>query len=292
MATEFGDPGLKRHAGPRRGPLEDQSHAAAGQHRGTVGSGLELGCAGEQRGQLGWCQFSAGEEMAGQAEQSTYARLVRVLTWNLLHGRSVPPSGRDLCGEFSELIASWPWDVALLQEVPPWWPGRLAERADAEARLVLSSRNSLLSLRRAIAVRWPDVIKSNGGSANAILVRGARIAEQRAERLGWWPERRWMHAVRLGDGTWVANLHANADAAQGVRAAEALTSWAEGAPVVLGGDFNVHEPALPGLSRAGGHGVDQVYVGGGLAGLGRSEVLDRGRLSDHAPVLVSVSAQV
>jgi endonuclease/exonuclease/phosphatase family metal-dependent hydrolase len=216
---------------------------------------------------------------------------VNVLTWNLLHGRSLPPSGRDLYAEFSELLASWAWDVALLQEVPPWWPERLAKRAGAEARMVLTSRNSFLAVRRAIAVRWPDVIKSNGGSSNAILVRDAAIEEQRSRRLGWWPERRWMHAVRLGDGIWVGNLHTNASASQGVRAAGTLLGWAGGGPAILGGDFNVHEPALPGLSRAGGHGVDQVYVGGGLAAAGTTRVLERGRLSDHVPVLVGVAAQ-
>jgi endonuclease/exonuclease/phosphatase (EEP) superfamily protein YafD len=71
-----------------------------------------------------------------------------------------------------------------------------------------------------------------------------------------------------------------------VRAAEALLGWANGAPAVLGGDFNVHEPALPGLKRAGGRGVDQVYAS---EGAGTTEVLDRGRLSDHAPVLVKAS---
>jgi endonuclease/exonuclease/phosphatase family metal-dependent hydrolase len=217
---------------------------------------------------------------------------MRVLSWNLLHGRSVPPSGRDLYHEFSELIASWAWDVALLQEVPPWWPDRLARRAGAEARMVLTSRNSLLPVRRAIAVRWPDLIKSNGGSANAILVRGERVSEHRKQRLGWWPERRWMHAVRLDPGIWVGNLHTNADAAQGVRAAEALLGWAERAPVILGGDFNVHHPALPGLSRAGGSGVDQVYVGEGAVAAGAPHVLDRGRLSDHAPVIVGVRVQL
>ncbi len=215
-----------------------------------------------------------------------------VLSWNLLHGRSVPGSGRDLYDEFSELITSWAWEVALLQEVPPWWPEGLARRAGAEARQVLTSRNGLLALRRAVAVRRPDVIKSNGGSANAILVRGGGITAHRTQRLGWWPERRWMHAVRLTGGTWVANLHTNADASQGTRAAEALLGWADGAPALLGGDFNVYEPSLPGLSRAGGHGVDQVYVGGGLVPEGKPQVLERGRLSDHAPVVVSVRAQL
>ena len=100
-----------------------------------------------------------------------------------------------------------------------------------------------------------------------------------------------MHAVRLGDGIWVGNLHTNAAATQGVRAAEALLGWAAGAPVILGGDFNVREPALPGLSRVGGHGVDQVYVGGGLAAPGTTQILDRGRLSDHVPVVVGVTPQ-
>jgi endonuclease/exonuclease/phosphatase (EEP) superfamily protein YafD len=55
---------------------------------------------------------------------------------------------------------------------------------------------------------------------------------------------------------------------------------------VLGGDFNVAPLALPGFVLAGGRGVDQVFVAG-LAGEG-VEVVDRGSLSDHAPILVSV----
>lgn len=208
-----------------------------------------------------------------------------MLTWNLFHGRAVPPAGHELFDEFAGLIAGWEWDVALLQEVPPWWPAELADRARAQRRLALTSRNSLLALRRAVAVRRPDVIKSNGGGANAILVRGFAIDEHRVKRLGWRPERRWVQAVRLSNGSWVGNLHTNADVGQGARAAEALLGWANGAPVVLGGDFNVHAPRLPGLTRAGGHGVDQVYVSHGA---GSTEVLERGRLSDHAPVLVSL----
>src|ERR1700749_3857557 len=97
---------------------------------------------------------------------------MRVLTWNLLHGRSVPPAGRELFDEFARALAGWEWDVALLQEVPPWWPAGLGERLRADSRSVLTSRNALLAVRRAVAVRWPDVIKSNGGGANALLVRG------------------------------------------------------------------------------------------------------------------------
>ena len=215
------------------------------------------------------------------------AAAVRVLTWNLLHGRAVPGVGHDLFDEFAASIGGWAWDVALLQEVPPWWPAPLAARLDADQRFVLTSRNALLPLRRAIAVRWPDMIKSNGGGANAILVRGQRIAEHRVLRLARLPERRWIHAVRLADGLWAGNLHAAADARQGVRAAEALLGWAAGAPAVLGGDFNVRELTLPGFTWAGGSGPDHVYVTGGLAPDGDAQVLERGSLSDHAPLLVT-----
>ena len=51
---------------------------------------------------------------------------MRVLSWNLYHGRAVPPAGRDLQAEFTAALAGWAWDVALLQECPPWWPAPLA----------------------------------------------------------------------------------------------------------------------------------------------------------------------
>ena len=95
----------------------------------------------------------------------------RLLTWNLFHGRAVPPAGRELLGEFTAALGAWEWDAALLQEVPPWWAAELASALDADYRMVLTSRNALPGVRRAIAVRWPDLIKSNGGGCDAILVR-------------------------------------------------------------------------------------------------------------------------
>jgi endonuclease/exonuclease/phosphatase family metal-dependent hydrolase len=209
---------------------------------------------------------------------------MRVLTWNLLHGRSVPPAGRDLFDEFCAALAGWEWDAALLQEVPPWWPAALGERLDADERLVLTSRNALLAARRAIAVRRPDLIKSNGGGANAILLRGDTVVQHRWRRLCLWPERRWVHAIRAEHGpTWFANLHGGGPMRDVVRAADSVTRWAGEAPVVFGGDFNVRSPALEGFEYAGGHEVDHIFVRG-LRPVAASEVLDRGRLSDHAPV--------
>ena len=216
--------------------------------------------------------------------------LLRLLTWNLFHGRALPPAGRHLLGDFANALARWEWDVALLQEVPPWWPAELAARLGADYRLVFTSRNALLPVRRAIAVRRPDLIKSHGGGANAILVRGDTITEHRWRRLRVWPERRWVHAVWLHDaGVWVANTHCGGPIREARRAAETTLRWAAaGAPLVLGGDFNIREPALAGFTYAGGEGVDEFYVRG-LSVPSRPETLDRGRLSDHAPVAVTLA---
>jgi hypothetical protein len=154
---------------------------------------------------------------------------------------------------------------------------------------VLTSRNALLPLRRAIAERWPDLIKSNGGGCNAILVRGAKVAEHCTFRLCFWPERRWLHAVRLTSGTWICNLHAGGPAGDAERGRERALEWAAGAPLVLGGDFNIHSLSLPGLIHAGGCGPDHVFAAG-LEPVGGVELLDRGRLSDHDPVVVMLSS--
>jgi endonuclease/exonuclease/phosphatase family metal-dependent hydrolase len=217
---------------------------------------------------------------------------MRVLTWNLYHGRARPPAGRALLREFAAALAGWTWDVALLQEVPPWWPPALAAVCRASERHVLTSRNFGLALRRAIAVRAPDLIKSNGGGADAILVRGD-VLEHRAQRLRCWPERRYSHGVRLPGGTWVVNVHAHnrpeeRARADCLRALAAARAWAAGAPLVFGGDLNLHRPELPGLVHVGGNHVDHVLVEG-LRAAGRREVLDRGSLSDHPPVAVTLA---
>lgn len=235
---------------------------------------------------------------------------LRVLTWNLMHGRAKPSAGRDLLADFADALSRWEWDVALLQEVPPWWPALLAERLETDQRLVLTSRNFGLPVRRAIATRWPDLIKSNGGGCNAILARRgvAAVTEQRTLRLRLAPERRWLQGVRLaGDSrqsegqsessglereVWVGNLHAtvrdaSAAIAEARQAARTLLEWADGAPAVLGGDFNVRTLSLAGFAYMGGADVDHVFASG-LARLSEPLVLDRGDLSDHAPVAVSV----
>lgn len=218
---------------------------------------------------------------------------MRILTWNLYHGRAEPPARRDLFDDFAQMLAGWDWDVALLQEVPPWWPAPLGRACGASARMALTSRNELLPLRRWAAERWPDVIKSGGGGCNAILVRETRILEHRRLRLRWRPERRVVHAARLDGGLWVANIHAQVRPHSETRkdlarAGDAVLGWAAGAPVLLGGDCNVEDPAIDGFDHLGGRGVDHV-LGRGVEATGRREVPPRGPLSDHAPVIVPVN---
>ena len=221
---------------------------------------------------------------------------MRVLTWNLFHGRAVPGAGRDLEAEYGAALAGWDWDVALLQEVPPWWPPALARACGAQQRTALTSRNALLPVRRFLARRVPDVITSNGGGANAILVRPAAgvIASHRSVVLRRRPERRVCHAVELAGGAWLANLHAQVHTEAGAqadiaRAAAATLTWAGDARALLGGDLNVRVPVAPGFHDLGGHGVDHI-LGRGFTAVRAPELPARGALSDHAPVIVRVLA--
>ena len=227
---------------------------------------------------------------------------MRVLTWNLFHGRSVPPAGRALDVQFAARIAECDWDVALLQEMPPWWPAPLARASRAQHRSALTSRNALLALRRAVADRRPDLIKSNGGGCNAILARGA-IAEHRSLRLRIWPERRVAQLLRLGDGTCVANFHASTR----VPLAEAelrqlwndALAWAGRAALIVGGDLNLRSPAAPagGIAHVAYRDVDHLFARG-LDRTGPQQLLDRRallergpvELSDHPPLAVGLRA--
>jgi endonuclease/exonuclease/phosphatase family metal-dependent hydrolase len=216
-----------------------------------------------------------------------------VLSWNLLHGRSIPDAPRSLLADFAAQLAAWEWDVALLQEVPPWWPPALGRACGASARTALTSRNWLAPASRWAAQRRPDLVKSWGGGANAILVRGENVVDHRLRTLRSWPERRVVHGVRLERGWWVCNLHAQAHSearaqADVARAAATALGWSPDAPVVLGGDLNTRSPRAPGFEPVAGHSVDHVLVRLLRAG-GPGRTLERGQLSDHAPVLADVA---
>jgi endonuclease/exonuclease/phosphatase family metal-dependent hydrolase len=200
---------------------------------------------------------------------------LRVLSWNLFHGRDFPPDpslrklrsvlfrstahnsthvqvNRSLYEEFAGVLCAANWDVCLLQECPPRWVDQLSEECQAAAYGALTSRNWLSFLRSAIAERNPDLMGSWEGGSNLTLVRppwqlvegtSVLLNPFRQRRLR---ERRRLALTRLVDRdleVCVGNLHlsTNADhaAREARRAAEAALDWARGAPVLLGGDFNV-----------------------------------------------------
>ena len=148
-------------------------------------------------------------------------------------------------------------------------------------------------LRRAISARNPDILKSGGGGANAILVRGL-ILDHRALRLRRAPEGRWVHGVRLQEGAWAVNVHSQNHPealalADTRKAIDAAREWAAGAPLVFGGDINLKRPPeFPGLVHVGGNHVDHLFTDGRPAA-GRHEVIERGPLSDHPPVAVTLA---
>src|SRR3954453_7295334 len=98
-----------------------------------------------------------------------------LLTWSLFHGRSKPETRRSLLPEFTAMLAGWEWDVALLQEGLPWWPGELPRPSRASMRMALTSPTVLPPLQRLLAESRPDALKSWAGGCNAILVRGHAI---------------------------------------------------------------------------------------------------------------------
>ena len=164
---------------------------------------------------------------------------------------------RSLRREFTEVLASIPWDVALLQEAPPRWLPRLEHDLGAEGALALTSRNFGAPLRSLLAWLNPDLIASNEGGSNQLLVRPPwRIADVREHEASPKPERRVMLWVKLeapgGRVLCVANLHGTTPGkphgpAELLAAAELAVEWAEGAPLIFGGDLNQRVSARPEL---------------------------------------------
>jgi endonuclease/exonuclease/phosphatase family metal-dependent hydrolase len=193
---------------------------------------------------------------------------MRVLSWNLYHGRDFPPVdglgagthvdvNRPLRAEFAGWVAERDWDVALLQEAPPLWFRALGRRSRANGVRVLTSRNVLLPLQRLLADLNPDLIKSWEGGSNQLFVRApGRVLEHRTMTLTRRPERRRMvwARVRLPDGRTlsVANLHASAGlpvkaSAEVLAAARNAVDWSGSDPLVFGGDLNLRPARTPAL---------------------------------------------
>ena len=214
---------------------------------------------------------------------------MRVLTWNLYHGRAVPPAGRDLLAEFAAALAGWDWDVALLQEVPPWWPprarrGRGRERAHGAD---LAQRGAAAAPARSPS-GWPDLIKSNGGGRQRDpRARRAIAAEHRRGALRRRPERRVVPrraAGRRDVGAPTCTRRCHSERARAGRHGRAARGdarrWAGGAPASCSAATpTCATRSRPGFDRAGGHGVDYVLGPRPRRPRGAASVLDRGALS-------------
>ena len=267
---------------------------------------------------------------------------MRAVTWNLFHGRDKPPGrelytwrsrllrttersathvqvNRPLLTEFSGLLDSMEWQVALLQEAPPRWLAALGRATRASSALALTSRNWLAPVRWAVARRNPDLIASNEGGSNMVLVRSPGAVEKvQRVTLTLRPERRTMLMARVrlpaGEPLAVASMHLSVpetgrSAGELVRAAEEAVRFARERPLLLGGDLNLRaaeEPqafeqvaqrfglAGPTAPRAIDHllvrGLDVTTPPAALDPA-RRELIDPSglalRLSDHAPVTAS-----
>ena len=243
------------------------------------------------------------------------SRLLRTTERGTTHAQV----NRPLFEEFATLVSSWEWDVALLQEAPPRWLAPLARRCAASGTLALTSRNFLAPVRASLAELNPDLIASNEGGSNMVLVRspGLIVALERltvARR----PERRRMLLTRvdLGEGLCcaVACLHLSVpETGQGagevVFAAQRAIAFAGEDPLVLGGDLNLRpaeEPAAfaelerrfglvpPTAPRSIDHvlarAMDVLEAPRALPAAARQVPGPAGlalRLSDHAPVIAS-----
>jgi endonuclease/exonuclease/phosphatase family metal-dependent hydrolase len=203
---------------------------------------------------------------------------MRVLSWNLYHGRDFPPDralftlrsrllrrternethvqvNRPLRDEFTGWLAAREWEVALLQEAPPLWFRELGRRTRSNGVRVLTSRNVLPPLQRLLADVNPDLIASWEGGSNQVLVRHpGRVVEHRRFVLAQRPERRRMVWVRAelpeAGAVCFANLHASAGLPElamreVVAAAAAAVEWSEDDPLVFGGDLNLRPSSEP-----------------------------------------------
>lgn len=261
------------------------------------------------------------------------------LTWNLFHGRDFPPDpalftwrsrllrrterndthvqvNRPLREEFARTLDALDWDLALLQEAPPRWQDALCARCVATAAVALTSRHELGRLRRGLADRNPDLIASNEGGSNMVLVRSpGRVVAVERVRLALRPERRALLLARIalpgGGELAVAAMHLSVSStgrgpAEAESAAELAVRFSHGRPLLFGGDLNLRPaehaelfgrlrkrfglaPATSGRSidHLLGRDLDVLSHPRALASSSREMPAEPGRvmrLSDHAPV--------
>ena len=217
-----------------------------------------------------------------------------VLTWNLFHGRSVPDAPREQLAEFAARLAGWEWDVALLQEVPPWWPPELGRASGASARTALTSRNWVLprlALGRAAPPRRHQVL----GRRRQRDPR-ARRGDRRAPRAHAAGVARAARGARRAPGARLVGLQpARHGALRGARAGRRRAGRADrdrlvGRRARRAGRRPQHARPRSSRLRARRRATASTTSScdrANVAAPGRT--LDRGPLSDHLPLLAEVA---
>ena len=203
---------------------------------------------------------------------------IRVLSWNLYHGRDFPPDpalrtwrsrllriternathaqvNRSLLDEFSRVLDGFEWDIALLQEAPPRWFAELGRRTRSNGLRVLTSRNLCPPVQRLLADLNPDLIASSDGGSNQILVRApagsSSIAGSRS--LGAPSSVACTgRASRSRTGracAWPTSMPRPDCPARRASSScgrpKAAVEWSAGDPLVFGGDLNVRPKRTP-----------------------------------------------
>ena len=227
----------------------------------------------------------------------TETRSLLVRTWNIAHGRDVPPgpgyghARRKLLAEMCAVLVEDDPDIVLLQEVPIWAGPLLREHtgmgvtlADAYGAHVPFLHVPLpLAAGAALGRALPDVVRTQFEGQGQALLYGPDLLLVSTRRV-LLNEHRWFRGEpriaqlvrlrhrKLGIELAVGNVHADHGGApaQLEKAGFVLERFARGAPMILGGDMNarMHSAGLRSLAGrgwvedAGEVGIDHLLVRG------------------------------
>jgi endonuclease/exonuclease/phosphatase family metal-dependent hydrolase len=187
-----------------------------------------------------------------------------VRTWNIAHGRDVPPDAdhghlrRKLLGEMAAVMIEDEPDLVLLQEVPVWAADVLRERTGMGVTLAASYGAHIpfvhvplpLAVGAAVGRALPDLVRTQvEGQAQALLygpalllVSARRVQLNERTRLRGEPRIAQLARLRhrrAGRELVIANVHADPGGDEQLeKAGFVLERFARGAPMVLGGDLN------------------------------------------------------
>jgi endonuclease/exonuclease/phosphatase family metal-dependent hydrolase len=227
----------------------------------------------------------------------TETRSLLVRTWNIAHGRDVPPgpgyghARRKLLAEMCAVMVEDDPDIVLLQEVPVWAGSLLHEETGMGVTLAHAYGAHVpflhvplpLAAGAALGKALPDFVRTQFEgqgqallySPNLLLVSARRVQLNEPRRLRGEPRIAQLVRLRhrkLGVELAVGNVHADPRGApvQLERAGFVLERFARGAPMILGGDLNAGTQsaalrALVGrgwIEDAGEVGIDHLLVRG------------------------------